>query len=80
MLFTEALLKLKEGEAMRRLAWAQSEGYLKILPDMGHVWKIITKPTPNAGNFIFSIADFDGEDWVKFEVPEEVIELDKEEE
>lgn len=74
MLFTEALAQLKEGEAMRRTAWADSEGYLKILPDMGYVWKVVTQPNPNAGNFIFSIADFDGDDWVKFEAPKPVIE------
>lgn len=78
MLFLEALAKLKEGEAMRRTAWADSEGYLKILPDMGYVWKVVTQPNPNAGNFIFSIADFDGDDWVKFETPKPAIEEEKE--
>lgn len=67
MLFAEALEQLKAGEAMRRAAWELSEGYLKIMPDMGHVWKVITKPTPNAGNFIFAVADFDADDWVKYE-------------
>lgn len=74
MLFKEALLQLKKGQAMRRSAWADSEGYLKILPDMGYVWKIVTQPNPNAGNYIFSIADFDGDDWVKYEAPKPVIE------
>ena len=69
MLFTEALVQLKEGKAMRRAAWADSEGYLKILPDMGYVWKIVTQPNPNAGNFIFSIADFDGDDWLEYVAP-----------
>lgn len=67
MLFLEALNCLKSGEAMRRGAWDLSEGYLKIMPDMGFVWKIVTQPTPNAGNFIFSVADFEGDDWVKYE-------------
>lgn len=71
MLFLEALAQLKAGDAMRRTAWADSEGYLKVLPDMDYVWKIVTRPNPNAGNFIFSIADFDGDDWVKFELPVE---------
>lgn len=74
MLFKEALGQLKKGQAMRRTAWAESEGYLKILPDMGYVWKIVTQPNPNAGNYIFSIADFDGDDWVKYEAPKPVIE------
>lgn len=74
MKFLEAMEEMKKGEAMRRTEWAMSEGYLKILPDMAHVWKIITQPTPNAGNFIFSIADFYGEDWVKFELPAPALE------
>lgn len=69
MLFLEALAQLKAGDAMRRTAWADSEGYLKVLPDMDYVWKIVTRPNPNAGNFIFSIADFEGDDWVKYEEP-----------
>jgi len=44
MLFLEALAQLKAGNAMRRTAWADSEGYLKVLPDMDHVWKIVTRP------------------------------------
>ena len=74
MLFLDALKKMKAGEAMRRSAWSDSEGYLKILPDMLYVWKIVTQPTPNAGNFIFSVADFDGDDWVKYEAPKAAIE------
>jgi hypothetical protein len=69
MLFLEALEELKAGEAMRREAWDFKEGYLKILPDMNHVWKIVTDPNPNAGNFIFSVEDFDSNDWVKYEKP-----------
>ncbi len=65
---------MKAGKELRRTAWAHSEGYLKILPDMGYVWKIVTQPQPNAGNFIFSIADFDGDDWVYYEAPKPVIE------
>lgn len=74
MLFLEALEQLKAGVAMRRSSWEASEGYLKILPDMKYVWKIITQPTPNAGNFIFSVDDFEKDDWVKFELPKEAIE------
>jgi hypothetical protein len=76
MLFTEALAQLKEGKPMRREAWETSEGYLKILPDMGYVWKIVTQPNPNAGNFIFSIADFDGCDWVEYVAPKPVVDAE----
>lgn len=64
MLFQEALEKLKSGDALRREAWPKAEGYLKILPGMKHVWKIVLLPNPNAGNFIFSIEDFESQDWV----------------
>ncbi len=79
MLFTDALLKLKEGVAMRRSSWDESEGYLKVMPGMDYVWKIVLKPNPNAGNFIFSIADFDRDDWVEFQLPVEVAEEAQEE-
>jgi hypothetical protein len=78
MLFLEALAQMKAGDAMRRSAWEEKEGYLKILPDMSYVWKIVTQPTANAGNFIFSIADFEGDDWVKWEAPKPVIEAEQE--
>jgi len=73
MLFQEALELLKSGEAMHREAWPESEGYLKILPGMLHVWKIMLVPNPNAGNFIFSIEDFYATDWKKFEMPGTVV-------
>ncbi len=76
MLFLEALEQMKNGAPMRRTAWADSEGYLKILPDMKYVWKIVTQPTPNAGNFIFSLEDFHGEDWVQWEAPKPVVEAE----
>ncbi len=74
MLFEEALQKLQEGLAMRRTAWPISEGYLKLLPGMKHVWKIVLVPNPNAGNFIFSVEDFVSDDW------EEVVDFVAEEE
>jgi hypothetical protein len=74
MYFLEALAQLKEGEPMRRTAWEESEGYLTILPSMKYVWKIVTGPTPNAGNFIFSIEDFESNDWVKYEAQVQDIE------
>jgi hypothetical protein len=66
MLFSEALQKLQDGAAMRRVAWPEIEGYLKIMPGMGYVWKIVLKPNPNAGNFIFSVEDFLANDWIEF--------------
>jgi len=66
MLFLEALAELEAGKAMRRAAWEDAEGYLKVLPGMKFVWKIVLVPNPNAGNFIFSLEDFNGDDWEEF--------------
>ena len=66
MLFLDALAKLQANVPMRRASWAESEGYLTILPGALYVWKIILQPQPNAGNFIFCVADFLADDWVEF--------------
>lgn len=69
MLFLDALQLLEAGLPMRRASWAVDEGYLKLMPGMKFVWKIILIPNPNAGNFIFSLEDFNGDDWQEFKVP-----------
>ena len=66
MLFSDALKQLECGVAMRRAAWPVEEGYLKLMPGMKFVWKIVLVPNPNAGNFIFSLEDFHGDDWEEF--------------
>ena len=63
MLFAESLQALHDGAGVRRLSWPTEEGYLKLLPGMKHVWKIVLLPNPNAGNFIFSVEDFESNDW-----------------
>jgi len=73
MLFSEALAQLQEGHAMRRASWEESEGYLSLMPGMKHVWKIVLQPNPNAGNFIFSVEDFLGDDWVEFVEQKQVV-------
>ncbi len=82
MLFVEALESLQAGNAVRRQSWDEQEGYLKILPGMKFVWKIVLLPNPNAGNFIFSIEDFMGDDWFVVNPVEpfpKAIEVDEEE-
>ena len=75
MLFEEALTMLKEGKSMCRAAWSLEDGYLQIMPGMAYVWKIVLKPNPNAGNYIFSVADFGEDDWQEFVVPLAAIEM-----
>lgn len=78
MLFLDALQSLKAGQAMRRASWAEEEGYLQLMPGMKFIWKIMLVPNPNAGNFIFSVEDFEGDDWVPFVAPAEPLEAEKE--
>ena len=72
MLFSEALVALKAGDAMCREIWTPEDGYLVLLEGMKYVWKIVLQPNPNAGNFIFCVEDFEAHDWKKFAVPAEV--------
>ncbi len=69
MLFADALAMLKEGKSMCRVIWTLDDGYLQIMTGMEFVWKIVLKPSPNAGNFIFRIDDFTADDWQEFVMP-----------
>lgn len=71
MLLKESVEALQAGKVLCREAWSIEDGYLKLLPGMAHVWKIVLKPTPNAGNYIFSLEDLIASDWKEFELPTE---------
>jgi len=79
MLFSEALEQLQHGETMCRESWTLEDGYLKLMPGMKFVWKIVLLPNPNAGNYIFCVEDFLGCDWKKFEAPKEPVAVEVEE-
>ncbi len=66
MLFLEALEQLKARVPVHRKGWDPQDGYLTFMPGMSHVWKIVLAPTPNAGNYIFSVEDFCSDDWEVF--------------
>lgn len=74
MLFQEALVMLKSGESMCRKGWTLEDGYLQLMAGMDFVWKIVIKPTTNAGNFIFSVDDLSANDWMKFKLPKTPLE------
>lgn len=81
MNFQEALVELKARKPMYRKGWEPQDGYVVFMPGMSHVWKIVLKPQPNAGNFMFSVEDYDANDWDVFVMPEASIavgELDPE--
>jgi len=69
MNFADALVQLESGVAMCRKSWTETDGYLVVMPSMAYVWKIVLLPNPNAGNFIFSIDDFNATDWTSYVVP-----------
>ena len=79
MWFQEALVQLKAGKNVYRKGWNPQDGYLTFMPGMSHVWKIVLSPTPNAGNYIYSVEDLSANDWDIFTIQEppcgDVIEL-----
>ena len=77
MLFNETLELLKSGEAVCRAKWTKEDGYLKLMPGMEYVWKVMLLPNPNAGNFIFCVEDFTADDWKKFVLEPVAIQEDK---
>lgn len=68
MLFIEALEALKSGKHISRLSWSEEDGYLTFMPGMKHIWKIIIKPQPNAGNHILSVEELNASDWEEFDL------------
>ena len=77
MLLKEAIEALEAGKCMVREAWKLEDGYLKLMPGMAHIWKIVLNPAPNAGNFIFALEDLIANDWKEFELPKEPIEVEQ---
>lgn len=63
MLFSDALIQLKDNVQVHRTGWEIQDGYLTLMPGMTHIWKICLHPNPNAGNYIFSVADLEANDW-----------------
>ena len=79
MLLQEALDLLQKGEVLVRECWTLDDGYLVMMKGMQHVWKIVLHPSPNAGNYIFSLADLLASDWKVFELPSEPVEAELDE-
>lgn len=63
MNFTEALKELEAGKCLRRAAWKYEEGYIKLMMGFNTVWKVLTLPSANAGNYLFTMEDFNATDW-----------------
>jgi hypothetical protein len=74
MLLQAALELLKDGESLYRTGWDPQDGYVVFMKGMTHVWKIVLKPQPNAGNYIFSLEDLLANDWELFVITKEPIE------
>jgi hypothetical protein len=63
MLFQEAMTELLAGRYMARTAWDQTCEYVCLMPGMNTIWKILTIPGPNAGNWLPLIQDLIADDW-----------------
>lgn len=73
MLLGKAIDCLQAGMQMHRKSWSIEDGYLSLMPGMTHVWKVVIRPTTNAGNYIFSLEDLLANDWQEFEMPKEEV-------
>lgn len=63
MIFEDALKHLVAGEYVQRAAWKTTAEYVISLPGIPYIWKIITQPTPNAGNWLPTISDLMADDY-----------------
>lgn len=63
MLFQEALDLLLKGKYVSRDVWDKTGEYCVLLPGMQYIWKIVTHPAPNAGNWLPLVSDFLGNDY-----------------
>lgn len=63
MFFKEALDALLEGHYISRNSWDVTGEYCVLLPGMPYIWKILTQPNPNAGNWLPLLADLLADDW-----------------
>ncbi len=76
MKFEEAIIQLQARIPMYRTGWEPQDGYVILMPGMGHGWKIVLTPAPNAGNYMWSMADFLADDWEVYVHPAPVIEVE----
>lgn len=79
MLLQDAIAQLQQGHAVCREGWTIEDGYLQLMKGMDYIWKIVLKPTPNAGNYIFALADLMADDWKLFDLPKDVVDAQIEE-
>lgn len=63
MMFEQALKHLIAGEFVSRATWDATGEYIISLPGIPYIWKILTQPSPNAGNWLPTIADLLADDY-----------------
>ncbi len=68
MLFSEAVVALREGKELVRESWKNESGeydkYVVLMRGMVIPWQIIVKPAPNAGGWTAMFEDYEATDWV----------------
>jgi hypothetical protein len=62
MIFSEALVELKQGKLVARRMWFHKK-YLILLPDISNPWEIQKEPSIKAGNWEPIFFDFLADDW-----------------
>ena len=67
MNFIEILDQLNQGRSVRRATWPMKDGYLVRMMGFNTIWKVLTVPTANAGNYLFTTEDFGASDWMVIE-------------
>ena len=63
MKFVEALEALQDRKFVARESWNESGEYICLMPGMQSIWKILTLPNPNAGNWLPLMNDLLADDW-----------------
>ncbi len=72
MNFTDALIEMKNGVFVKRADW--QDGYCCIMPDMNTIWRILTAPQVQTGNYLPLIADLEADDWMKYDGKKAIVE------
>lgn len=65
MNFNETLEALKAGKIVKRSDW--EDGFCCLMPDQHYIWRVLTKPQANVGNFLPTLDDYKAHDWMSFE-------------
>jgi hypothetical protein len=64
MNFTSALNVMRNGKQVKRTGW--TDGYCCLMPDMASIWRILTAPQVQTGNYLPLVDDLLADDWEEY--------------